>query len=403
MTQRTVIAGAGQAGFQVAQALRAGGFNGEISLLGREPHAPYQRPPLSKQLLKREWAAEKCRLRQEDFYLQHEIELRTGVSATALDADARTVSLDTGESLPYDHLAICTGSRLNRLHFSGSGLAGVHYLRTLDQSEALADALAGGCRVAIAGGGYIGLEVAASARSLGCEVTVIEAQDHIMQRSALGPIADFLLARHRAEGVDIRPGRMLTEILGRGKVHSVVLDDGAIVDADVLLKGIGVRPDLRWLEGSGLETGRGVVVDSRCRTNLPNVYAAGDVCESRHALFAGTLVLESVQNAIGQGKLVAAGILGREEHYTEVPWFWSDQFDCRVQMAGVPQAGDELVIRDSGPNSVSVLSLGSDRLNAIQCVNAARDFIAGRKLIARAELAPVNELRNPRQELKDLL
>ena len=221
----------------------------------------------------------------------------------------------------------------------------MHYLRTLDDADALRNSLAGGVRLVVAGGGYIGLEVAASARAMDCQVHVIEAQEHILMRSALSPVADFLLARHRAEGVQVHLGRLMTEILGGKQVMAVTLDDGQLLEAEVLLKGIGVRPDLRWLDGSGVETGQGVLVDVHCRTNFQNIYAAGDCTELQHALFPGTLLLESVQNAVSQGKIVAANMLGDENSYTEVPWFWSEQYDCRFQMAGLPQAGDELVIR----------------------------------------------------------
>jgi len=398
-----VVVGAGQAGLQVAVSLRQQGFDGRLVMYGAEPHLPYQRPPLSKQVLKGEWPPEKCQLHHREFLESHAIELHMSAPAASLDPGRKLLRLDSGREVEYDKLAICTGSRLNRLHFSGSGLAGVHYLRTLDQSLELRSRLTPGSRLVIAGGGYIGLEVAASARSRGCEVTVIEALDHVMQRSALPPIADFLLERQRREGVEFRLGHRLTEILGHERVQAVVLDDGQLIEADVLLKGIGVRPDLRWLEGSGLETGRGLRVDTRCRTSAPDVYGAGDICESRHALFPGWLVLESVQNAVSQGKIAAANILGREVEYDEVPWFWSEQFDCRFQMAGIPQAGDELVIRETGSNSLTVLSLGADRMHAIQCVNAPRDYMAGRKLIALQDQVPCERLRDPKTQLRELL
>lgn len=398
-----VIAGAGQAGLQVAVSLRQQGFEGRLAMYGAEPHLPYQRPPLSKQVLKGDWPPEKCQLHHREFLESHAIELHTSAPAASLDPGRKLLCLESGEQVGYDQLAICTGSRLNRLHFSGSGLTGVHYLRTLEHALELKSRLSPGSRVVIAGGGYIGLEVAASARTRGCEVTVIEALDHVMRRSALPPVADFLLERQRREGVEFRLGRKLTEILGHEHVQAVVLDDGELIEADVLLKGIGVRPDLRWLEGSGLETGRGLRVDSHCRTSAPDVYAAGDLCESRHALYPGWLVLESVQNAVSQGKIAAGNILGNDVQYEEVPWFWSEQFDCRFQMAGIPQSGDELVIRESDPNSVSVLSLGADRLHAIQCVNAPRDYMAGRKLIALQGQVPHDRLRDPKTQLKELL
>jgi 3-phenylpropionate/trans-cinnamate dioxygenase ferredoxin reductase subunit len=403
MSQRVVIVGAGQAGLQVAISLRQGGFEGKVVLLGKEPHLPYQRPPLSKQVLKGEWPPEKCRLRQQAFLDEQAIDFRPGSEVASVDCERKQLSLSDQRVIDYDSLVICTGARLNRLQLSGSGLSGIHYLRTIDDALALKARCNAGARLVVAGGGYIGLEVAASARAMGCEVDVIEPQDHIMKRSALPAVADFLLARHRAEGVRVHLGRLMTEIHGGDRVRAVSMDNGNLVDADLLLKGIGVRPELRWLENSGIDTELGVLVDTRCRTNIADVYAAGDVAQGQHPLLEQATVLESVQNAVSQGKVVAANILGLPSQYTEVPWFWSEQYDCRFQMAGLARAGDELVIRTSGPNSVSVLSLGTDRLHAIQCVNAPRDYMAGRKLIAAGSELRVDQLRDPGADLKALL
>jgi 3-phenylpropionate/trans-cinnamate dioxygenase ferredoxin reductase subunit len=403
LSETVIIVGAGQAGLQVAISLRQGGFDGAIKLLGREPHLPYQRPPLSKQVIKGEWPAEKCYLRHQEFLDQQNIDFRPSMDVTGLDPHHQQINLVGGRVMDYDHLALCTGSRLNRLELSGSRLQGIFYLRTLDDALKLKSELGLGRRLVVAGGGYIGLEVAASARSLGCVVDVVEAQQHILQRSALPPIQDFLLQRHRQAGVRVHLGRLMTELHGRDRVMAVSLDDGRMINTDLVLKGIGVRPELRWLEGSGIETDRGILVDEYCRTNIANIYAAGDGCELRHALYPDRIVLESVQNAVSQGKVVAANILGAKQAYDEVPWFWSEQYDCRFQMAGLTQPGDDLVIRDSGPNSVSVLSLGRDRLHAIQCVNSPRDYMAARKLIAATDEVAMDRLRDPGTELKELL
>jgi len=403
LIKTVVIVGAGQAGLQTAISLRQGGFEGRVILLGAESRLPYQRPPLSKQVLKGEFTEEKCTLRQQDFLDAQKIEFRPDSHVIALDAQRRAVTLEGGRMVDYDALVVATGSRLNRIQLGGSLLTGVNYLRTLDDALQLREQLKPGVRLVVAGAGYIGLEVAASARALGCEVSVIEAQSGIMQRSALDPIAAFLEDRHRSEGVTFYFNKLMTEIHGGREVQAVSLDDGTLLDAEVILKGLGVQPEIAWLEDSGIEVDRGVLVDEHCRTNLPGVFAAGDCAQTHHSLYPEPVVLESVQNAVSQGKLCAAAILGQDVSYEEPPWFWSEQYDCRLQMAGLPQPGDELVLRENGPNSLTVLSLGADRLNALQCINAPRDYMAGRKLIAAGSQVSRERLADSTTELKDLL
>jgi len=399
-----MIIGAGQAGVQVAISLRQGGYDGEILLVGKEPHVPYQRPPLSKQVLKKEWAAERCQLRHLGFFEEHDIEFLPGVAATRLDPATNRVFLGNGSQWKYDSLAICTGSRLNRLEISGNDLPGVCYLRTIDDALSLSAQLESGERLVVIGGGYIGLEVAAAARSLGCEVHVIEALDQVMKRSALPEIAELLQRRHESEGVrfDLRCG--VTGLSGNQRVDTVHLEDGRRVDADVVMIGVGVRPDLSWLEGSGIQTGRGVRVDGSCRTSVSNVYAAGDVAESGHPLLRGWHVLESVQNAVSQGKKVAAAILGQQEELVEAPWFWSEQYDCRLQMAGLPREGDRHVRRDNAETGgTSVFSLAGNRLNAVQCINSPRDYMVGRQMIAHQVDVSAEALADKNYNLKDML
>ncbi len=404
MSEKTIIIGAGQAGAQVAVSLRQGGYEGELLLVGKESHLPYQRPPLSKQILKKEWAAERCQLRHLEFYQQHDIEFLLGCSALSLCTDENRVTLDNGKQREFSKLAICTGSRLNRLSIQGADLPGVCYLRTIDEALELASKLQSGVRLAIIGGGYIGLEVAAAARTLDCDVTVIEALDQIMKRSALPEVADFLYQRHEAEGVKFLMNSRVSAIAGQTKVEGVELEDGTTVPVDIVMVGIGVRPDLRWLADSELKMDRGIKVDLNCRTNLENIYAAGDVAETRHPLLDGWHVLESVQNAVSQGKLIAANILGNTESYSESPWFWSEQYDCRLQMAGIPREGDRRITRkNSETEGMSIFSISDGHLNAVQCLNSPREYMVGRQLITRRIEVNENILSDEQFNLKDLL
>jgi 3-phenylpropionate/trans-cinnamate dioxygenase ferredoxin reductase subunit len=404
MPDRIIILGAGQAGVQVALSLRQGGYQGEVLLVGKEQHVPYQRPPLSKQVLKKEWAAERCQLRHLEFYEQHQIDLLQGVSATALDTRRQSVTLSDTRSHDYSGLAICTGACLNRLPVAGADLPGVLYLRDLDESLELAGRLQPGVRLGVIGAGYIGMEVAASARSLGCEVTVLEAQDEIMKRSALPGIAAYLREYHQQQGVRFLLGTGVGKITGKDRVEAIELADGERVAVDVVMIGVGVRPDIAWLSGSGLATGRGIKVDGQCRTNVPNVFAAGDVAELAHPLLEGWQVLESVQNAVSQGKLVAANLLGGQLAYTETPWFWSEQYDRRLQMAGLPRAGDELVRREHPETGgFSYFALQDEQVHAVQSINAPRDYMTGRQLIGNRTRIQAAVLSDHSINLKELL
>jgi 3-phenylpropionate/trans-cinnamate dioxygenase ferredoxin reductase subunit len=256
----------------------------------------------------------------------------------------------------------------------------------------------------VIGGGYIGLEVASAARGQGCKVTVVEALDQLLKRSALAPVAAWLQRRHESEGVQFYMGRKVASLHGREWVEGVELDSGEVIPADTVMVGVGVRPDLRWLEGSGITVGRGVRVDQTCRTNDERIYAAGDVAEFQHPLLEGLQVLESVQNAVSQGKLVAANLLGRREEYAEVPWFWSEQYDCKLQMAGIPRAGDRLVHRNNpDTGGFSVFTLSDGQLNAVQSLNSPRDYMLGRQLISHGVAPNDNALSDPHCNLKDLL
>lgn len=404
MNNRMVILGAGQAGVQVAIGLRQGGFDGEVVLVGKETHVPYQRPPLSKQILKKEWAAERCQLRHLEFYAEHQIQLLQGITASSLNVEKQRIALSDGSSCSYTGLAICTGAVLNRLPVPGADLAGVYYLRDLDEALELSTQLREGARLAVIGAGYIGMEVAASARSLGCEVSVIEAQDEIMKRSAMPGVAAFLREFHEQKGVRILLGSGVKQIHGNGRAQSIELANGEFIAVDSVMIGVGVRPETAWLANSGIQIDRGVRVDAYCRSNIENIYAAGDVAELVHPLLEGRQVLESVQNAVSQGKLVATNLMGGNQSYTETPWFWSEQFDQRLQMAGIPRSGDTLIRREHPETGgFSYFAVQGETVHGVQSVNAARDYMVGRQLIGKQTPVSPRVLADHTSNLKDLL
>jgi 3-phenylpropionate/trans-cinnamate dioxygenase ferredoxin reductase component len=382
MPERVVIVGAGQAGAQVAVSLRQLGFGGKITLLGGERQPPYQRPPLSKAYLSGEMALERTWLRSEGYYAKHAIDLRLGVRAERILRQARTVVCTDGAQIGYDALAICTGTRARRLAVPGTDLPGVFYLRTLADSDRIRAAVRPGAGAVIIGGGYIGLEVAASLRKLGCAVTVIEALERVMNRVVAPPVSAFFAAEHARRGVAIVTGAGVAALEGDGRIERVVCADGRAFAADLAVIGIGAVPDDELAKDAGLEVENGVVVDAFGHTSDPAVFAAGDVTNHPNALFGRRLRLESVHNAMEQAKAVARAIAGQPQAYADVPWFWSDQYDLKLQIAGVGDPEDELVLRgDPSARAFSCLHLRGGRLVAIDCINRGGDFLAAKKLI----------------------
>ncbi|MSP94636.1 MAG: pyridine nucleotide-disulfide oxidoreductase [Alphaproteobacteria bacterium] len=385
---RIVIIGAGQAGAQAVASLRAEGFAGAITLVGDEPFPPYQRPPLSKAYLSGDYARERLFLKPDSFYAESQCDLRLGVAAVDLDRKAKTVTLSDGAGLPYDRLLLATGTLVRKLPVPGAELPGVHYLRGIAEVDGLRPELVAGKRLAVIGGGYIGLEVAAVARKHGLDVTVIEAAGRVMARSASEPVSAFYEAEHRGHGVKFLLGAMAQGIEGRARVTAVVTDRGSVA-ADAVLIGVGVVPDTSLAESAGLPCNNGIVVDEFAATADPDIFAAGD-CTNHPDFTGGRVRLESVQNAIDQAKHAAASMLGKGTAYCEVPWFWSDQYDLKLQIAGLARPGDVIVPRgDPASRKFSVFHLRGGTVAAVEAVNAAPDYIIGRKLIAaRAQPAP---------------
>jgi 3-phenylpropionate/trans-cinnamate dioxygenase ferredoxin reductase subunit len=402
MTERVIIVGAGQAGAQVAISLRQLGFAGAIMLLGEEAEPPYQRPPLSKAYMSGEMALERTLIRSPAYYGKSAIELLPGVRVERILPDRRTIVVGDRQ-LPYDVLVLCTGTRARRLGVAGEDLGGVFYLRTLLDSERIRAAVRPHARAVIVGGGYIGLEVAASLTKLGCRVQVVEALDRVMNRVVAPPVSAFFAREHAAHGVDVLTGAAVAELAGGAMVERVVCRDGRGLPADIVVIGVGAVPNDELARDAGLAVDNGIVVDAFGRTGDPAIFAAGDVTNHPNRLFERRLRLESVHNAMAQAKAVAQAIAGQPAPYAEVPWFWSDQYDLKLQIAGVGDPDDELILRgDPASRTFSCLHLRGGRLVAIDCVNRGADFLAAKKLIAEARAIDQARAADPGTKLGDL-
>jgi 3-phenylpropionate/trans-cinnamate dioxygenase ferredoxin reductase component len=391
MTERVVIIGAGQAGAQVAISLRQAGFAGEVILLGEEGEPPYQRPPLSKAYMSGEMPLERTYIRSPAYYAKSAIDLRLGARVDRILPDRRAV-VAADRELAYDVLLICTGTRARRLRLPGEDFEGVFYLRTLGDSERIRSAARAGAKAVIIGGGYIGLEIAASLSKLGCAVLVLEALDRVMNRVVAPPVSDFFAREHAAHGVEILTGVAVSALAGESAIEGVASADGRSWPADLVVIGVGAAPNDELARDAGLAVENGILVDEFGRTSDPAIFAAGDVTNHPNPLFGVRLRLESVHNAQAQAKAVAAAIAGRPHHYAEVPWFWSDQYDLKLQIAGVANPEDEHLLRgDPASRSFSCLHLRDGRLRAIDCINRGADFLTGQKLIRDGR--PIDRIR----------
>ena len=397
-----VAIGAGQAGAALAARLRSGGHAGPITLIGEEPILPYQRPPLSKGYLLGEMGADRLTLRSADFYAEHDIALRLGAPVSAIDPKARTVTLGT-ETIRYDDLVLTTGSVPRRLPAAiGGDLAGVYTVRTVADVDAERAEFSPGRRLVIVGGGYIGLEAAAVAAKLGLDVTVLEMAPRILQRVAAPETSDYFRALHTAHGVKILESTGLERLLGEaGHVTAARLTDGREIPADFVIAGIGILPATQLAEAAGLVIENGIRTDSHGRTSDPHIWAAGD-CAS-FPWRGGRLRLESVQNAIDQADLVADNILGAEKDYVPMPWFWSDQYDCKLQIAGLNTGYDRIVTRGPDGAAVSFWYFKGDRLLAVDAMNDSRAYMVGKRLLETGRDVDAGAISNPATNLKSLL
>ncbi|WP_417672597.1 NAD(P)/FAD-dependent oxidoreductase [Pseudodonghicola sp.] len=397
-----VVIGAGQAGSSLVAKLRKDGFDGQITLIGAETVPPYQRPPLSKAYLLGDMALERLFLRPESFYADQNIALKLGQPVTAIDPAAKTVTVG-GEVIVYDDLVLTTGSDPRLLPAAiGGDLQGVFAVRTLKDVDAMAPAVVEGAHALIVGGGYIGLEAAAVCAKLGVKVTLVEMAERILQRVAAPETSDYFRDLHRSHGVDIREGVGLTRLVGAdGKVTGAVLSDGSDLAVDFVVVGVGIAPATALAEAAGLEIDNGIKVDGLGRTSDPHVWAAGDCASFPYR--GGRLRLESVPNAIDQAECVAGNLLGAGVDYVPKPWFWSDQYDVKLQIAGLNAGYDHIVARRGEGLSASFWYFKGDQLLAVDAMNDPRAYMVGKRLIEAGKTADPALVGDPAFDLKGLM
>jgi len=403
-----VIVGAGQCGARTAQALRDNGWEGDITLLGNEGLAPYDRPPLSKGVLLGQKTVTQCALYDDAFYRDNRIDLRVDAQVAAIDRVERRVVLGEGRSVSYRRLLIATGAQPRRLPVPGATLAGVHVLRSVPDALSIVGELAPGQRIAVVGAGFIGLEVAATAIARGCEVVVIEAASRALMRAVPEIVAGYLVERHRQMGVEVRFAVQVDQVLGSTRVSGLRLSDGTTLECDAVVVGIGVTPRTALAEAAGIDVADGIAVDDTLRTNDPYIFAAGDVCSFPHRLFRRRIRLECWKNAEDHARVVARNMLEYGETYSAVPWFWSDQYDMTIQIAGMPAFGTTSVVRETGSASKVFFALDGDGIlvgasGVGQASEISREVRIAQELIARRARVEPAVLADRSAKLKPLL
>ena len=396
-----VVVGAGQAGSSLVAKLRTQGFGGRITLIGAEPELPYQRPPLSKAYLLGEMERERLYLRPRSFYDELSIDLKLGEPVSAIDPDKRLVTVGD-EVIEYDKLAITVGLTPRRLSPEiGGTLSGVHIIRTLADVDALYEPIRKAKSALVVGGGYIGLEGASVARKLGLEVTIVEMAERILNRVAAPETADFIRDLHQRHGVVVREGVGLKRLLGSETVSGAELADGSTIDADIVIAGIGMDGQVPLAEEAGLECDGGIVVNEYAQSSDPNIFAAGDCTRQP---FRGTMIrLESVQNAIDQGEAAAVNMMGTGQIFEPKPWFWSDQYDCHLQIAGFNMGYDRIVKRPSDGEHCSFWYYEGNTLRAVDAMSDARAYMVGKRLIEAGKSPDPKAICDPTVDLKTLL
>lgn len=380
MSKPIVIIGAGQCGLKAVETLRQNGYDGALVLIGDETQPPYQRPPLSKAYLKGELEEDRLYLKADSFYEDNNVTTKFGMTATSINRDEKSVSLSNGEMVEYDKLLISTGTVARQIPLKGADLDGVHTLRTIDDVKRLSAAISPDMKIGIIGAGYIGLEVAASLRGRGNDVTVIEAAPRVLARVMPEEMSAFFQSLHEGHGVNFHIGKGTKSIEGDGKVEKIVLDDGAEIPCDIVLLSVGASPVIGIAEAAGLEIDNGIFVNEMAQTSDADIYAAGDCASFFSKRYDRVIRLESVQNAIDQGKVAALVMLGQEISYNPLPWFWSDQYDVKLQIAGLSQGFDRLEIEgDMSENSFTVTYFKDEKPICVDAVNQPRAHMMARR------------------------
>jgi 3-phenylpropionate/trans-cinnamate dioxygenase ferredoxin reductase subunit len=403
VSDRIVIAGAGHAAGQAIATLRQKGFDGEIVLVGEEPWLPYQRPPLSKKFLAGKMLPERLYFKPPAFYEESGVDIRLETRVRGIDRESRRIETGSGERIAYDRLLLSLGSRVRRIKAPGSDLDGIHYLRSIADVERIRADMKRARNLVIVGAGYIGLEVAAVARELGHDVTVLEMASRVMSRVVSPVVSEFYQQQHLEKGVVLRLSTALQAFVGNKRIEALQTASGEIIPADLAVIGIGIVPNTELAAAAGLEVDDGIVVDARCRTADTSIHAIGDCTSHPNSIYGRRIRLESVHNALEQAKTAAMDICGEAAEYTQVPWFWSDQYDLKLQIAGLSEGYDEFVIRgDREQRSFSCLYLRKGVLIACDSINAPRDFMQSKSLIAVRWSVDGKDLADDSVQLKDL-
>lgn len=405
LSDNFVIVGASHAAAMLAPSLRQQGWQGRIIVVGAEASIPYHRPPLSKDYLAGEKSLQEILIRPAKVYEKAEVEFILNTSVESIDRDNSTVRLSNNETLPYGKLALTVGSRVRKVDLPGVDLDGVFYLRDLEDVERISAYIKAGANAVIVGGGYIGLETAAVLNKKGMNVTVLEMMERVLQRVTAPVVSEFYTRIHREEGVSIRCGIGVTGFKGDGRVAKVLCSDGSEFAADLVIIGVGILPNSALAEAAGLQVDNGIVVNGQAQTSDKNIFAAGDCTFHHNPIYDRWVRLESVQNATDQSRVIAGAACGKETSYNSVPWFWSDQYDLMLQIAGLSQGYDDIVIRGAPDNSRSFAAfyLKAGRVIAVDAVNKPQEFMFTKKLIPMQKAVDKKRLADTDTPIKELL